>query len=51
MTSFLSPVLTLWGRALHWLVLAWWRWALSEIDPLDPDVPVIVRRISELERL
>jgi hypothetical protein len=31
------------------LALAWWRWALREIHPLHPDVPVIVRRIHQLE--
>lgn len=32
---------------------AWQRfyleWALSEIDPMHPDLPVIVRRLAELE--
>lgn len=27
------------------------RWALREIHPLHPDVPVIVRRINELDAL
>lgn len=31
------------------LALAWWKWALREIDPMHPDVPVIVRRINQLE--
>lgn len=31
------------------LALAWWRWALREIDPMHPDVPCIVRRINQLE--
>jgi hypothetical protein len=39
----LSPVLR--NIALHW-----YRWALSEINPLHPDVPFIVQRINELER-
>lgn len=30
--------------------LHWYRWALSEIHPLHPDVPLIVTRINELER-
>lgn len=25
------------------------QWALSEIDPMHPDLPLIVRRIRELE--
>ena len=32
------------------IVLTWYRWAMRQIDPLHPDVPEIVRRISELER-
>ena len=31
------------------LALRWWRWALSEIDPMHPDLPKIVHRIRELE--
>lgn len=34
---------------LHLIALAWWRWALREVHPLHPDVPVIVRRINQLE--
>lgn len=30
--------------------LLYYRWAMSQIDPLHPDVPAIVRRINELER-
>lgn len=33
------------------IALHWYRWALSEIDPLHPDVPLIVCRINELERI
>jgi hypothetical protein len=29
--------------------LAYYRWAIREIDPLHEDVPHIVRRINELE--
>jgi len=32
------------------MMLVWYRWAMRQIDPLHPDVPEIVRRISELER-
>lgn len=35
-------------------VLTWWRWALRELqswNPMHPDVPMIVRRINELEGL
>ena len=31
--------------------LAYYRWAISEVHPLHPDVPAIVRKISELEAL
>jgi hypothetical protein len=31
--------------------LAYYRWAMSQIDPLHPDVPSIVCRISELEHV
>lgn len=34
---------------LNLIALAWWKWALSEIDPMHPDVPGIVTRINELE--
>lgn len=41
-------------RALRWLPVAiereHLRWAIREIDPMHPDVPMIVRRINELER-
>jgi len=30
--------------------LVYYRWAMSQIDPLHPDVPAIVCRINELER-
>ena len=35
----------------HALALAYYRWAMRQIDPLHPDVPHIVRRITELEAL
>jgi hypothetical protein len=31
--------------------LAYYRWAVSEIDPMHPDLPHIVRRINALERI
>jgi hypothetical protein len=31
------------------IVLAYYRWAMRQIDPLHPDVPEIVRRINDLE--
>jgi hypothetical protein len=40
----------MWMRALRQLVALWWRWALAEIHPLHDDVPMIVRRIRELQR-
>ena len=39
----IKPILDLW-------CLAYYRWALSEIDPMSPDVPDIVLRINDLER-
>lgn len=38
----MNPVLRLW-------VLAFYRWALREIDPMHPDLPHIVVRVAELE--
>lgn len=35
----------------HAMVLAYYRLAMRQIDPLHPDVPHIVRRIAELEAL
>jgi len=32
------------------MALAYYRWAMSQIDPLHPDVPEIVLRIRELEK-
>ena len=32
------------------IVLAYYRWAMSQIDPLHPDVPEILLRINDLER-
>jgi len=31
------------------MALCYYRWAMSQIDPLHPDVPEIVLRIRELE--
>ena len=31
--------------------LTYYRWAMSQIDPLHPDVPSIVCRINELEQI
>lgn len=33
------------------MALVYYRWAMSQIDPLHPDVPAIVCRINELEQL
>jgi hypothetical protein len=33
-------------------LIAWWRWALRELqqrDPSHPDIPEIVRRLRDLE--
>jgi len=30
--------------------LTYYRWAISEIDPLHPDVPSLVCKINELEQ-
>jgi hypothetical protein len=33
--------------------LTWWRWAMAELtrkDPLHRDLPMVVRRVNELER-
>lgn len=38
----MNPVLRLW-------TLAFYRWALREIDPMHPDLPHLVVRINELE--
>lgn len=42
-------------RALEPLVRHWqiffYRWALSEINPLHEDVPLIVLKLNELRRL
>jgi hypothetical protein len=32
------------------LALVYYEWAMSEIDPLHPDVPEIVLRLDELKR-
>lgn len=34
---------------LNLIALAYYRWALREIDPMHPDVPGIVTRINALE--
>jgi NOL1/NOP2/fmu family ribosome biogenesis protein len=37
-------------RILHaWLGVAFYRWALAEINPLHPDLPRILRRRRELQ--
>lgn len=41
----MKSLLPLWREAC----LRWWRWALSEIHPLHPDVPYVVLRIAFLE--
>ena len=38
----LLPLWRAWQRAYY-------RWALTEIDPLHPDLPGIVHRLAELE--
>jgi hypothetical protein len=35
---------------LRFLALAYYRWALKEIDPRHPDLPHVMLRIRELER-
>jgi hypothetical protein len=45
----MTPVLSLWRAGLRKLVLLWWRQALKEMGPLHPDLPIVVRRINELE--
>lgn len=37
---------------LHEARLRWWRWALAHLSthqPLHPDLPMVLRRVSELE--
>jgi hypothetical protein len=37
---------------LRLMALAWWRWArdeLSKRQPLHPDLPMVMRRVAELE--
>jgi hypothetical protein len=46
----MTALTDLWRAACRRLVLAWWRWAAREIDPLHPDVPRVVLRIAELQR-
>lgn len=41
----LRPIWRMW-------CLAWWRWARNELstrDPMHPDLPMIVRKVNELE--
>jgi hypothetical protein len=40
-----KSLLPLWHTWLRF----YYRWALSEIDPMHPDVPAIVHRLAELE--
>lgn len=42
----MSGIKPLWDA----LALAYYRWALSEIRPLHPDVPRIVLRVNQLSR-
>lgn len=35
----------------RYLQLAYYRWALAEIDPMHPDVPLVVLHINRLEKL
>jgi hypothetical protein len=39
----LYPIWRMWA-------LAYYRWALKEIDPMHPDLGLIVYRINQLER-
>lgn len=37
---------------LNLMRLQWWKWARHELtkrDPMHPDLPMIVRRVNELE--
>lgn len=45
----LSPIAHLWKRGVRCVVRWYFQWALAEINPLHEDVPMIVRRINELE--
>ena len=34
------------------IALVWWKWARAELtrrDPMHPDLPMIIRRVNELE--
>jgi hypothetical protein len=49
----MSPLIALWRSALRGLVRSWWRWALHDLQAQDaahPDLPLIVRRLRELQR-
>lgn len=53
MTDSISPVLSLWSEAWRRLRLFGWTWArhdLQLINAAHPDLPMIVRRIRELQR-
>lgn len=37
---------------LQLLALSWWKWAQRELqqhNPMHPDLPMVVRRVAELE--
>lgn len=49
----IAPLLRLWSEAWRRARLLGWTWArhdLQLIDATHPDLPMIVRRIAELER-
>lgn len=49
----LQPVTGLWSEAWRALCLAGWKWARHDLqlkDAAHPDLPRIIRRISELQR-
>lgn len=46
----IRPVTALWAEAWRRACIAGLEWALSEIDPLNPDVPYIVHRLHFLKR-
>jgi hypothetical protein len=50
----LADVIRAFVRFCRWLPAAMdrshLRWALSEMDPMHPDLPLIVARINELEK-
>jgi hypothetical protein len=46
-----TPLINLWRSALRGIVRFYYRAALEQINPLHPDVPYIVHRLSELREL